>query len=147
MAMTVSDCIVTGCQGRIQPLPKARIAFQHSHVADGKGQSFRRTDQNAYLFRARNARINEIALEHYEVGHQQWHDHDRVFRPLRLVDGRGIGQRQFIEFRYIVFNRLAVEIDCQCPVFRIYFPNVARIAVDRVKGRSRRSASRIMVYI
>lgn len=33
-----------GRQGGIQPLPKARIAFQHGHIADGIGQGFRRTD-------------------------------------------------------------------------------------------------------
>ena len=31
-----------GRQGGIQPLPKARIAFQHGHIVDGIGQGFRR---------------------------------------------------------------------------------------------------------
>ena len=49
-----------GRQGGIQPLPKARIAFQHGHVADGIGQGFRRTDQHADLFGARDAVAQQL---------------------------------------------------------------------------------------
>ena len=73
-----------GRQGGIQPLPKARIAFQHGHVADGIGQGFHCADQHADLFGARNTRIDQVALEHHEVGHQHRHDDDRIFRPLAL---------------------------------------------------------------
>ena len=59
-----------GRQGGIQPLPKARIAFQHGHIVDGIGQGFRRTDQHADLFGARDTRIDQVALEHHIMGHQ-----------------------------------------------------------------------------
>ena len=99
-----------GRQGGIQPLPKARIAFQHGHIVDGIGQGFRRTDQHADLFGARDTRIDQVALEHHEVGHQYRHDHDRVFRPLGLMDRRGIGQRQLCRTRSICRrNRLSTS--------------------------------------
>lgn len=121
-----------GRQGGIQPLPKARIAFQHGHIVDGIGQGFRRTDQHADLFGARDTRIDQVALEHHEVGHQYRHDHDRVFRPLGLMDRRGVGQRQFVEFRDIVLDLLAVEIHRQHPVLRIHLTDITLIAVEHL---------------
>ena len=47
------------------------------------------------------------------MGHQYWHDDDRILRPLGLVDRRGVGQRQLIELRDIVLDPFAVEIDFQ----------------------------------
>ena len=121
-----------GRQGGIQPLPKARIAFQHGHIVDGIGQGFRRTDQHADLFGARDTRIDQVALEHHEVGHQHRHDHNRVFRPLRLMNRRGVGQRQFVEFRDIVLDPFAVEIDFQRPLLRIHLPDITQIAVEHI---------------
>ena len=57
-----------GRQGGIQPLPKARIAFQHGHIVDGIGQGFRRTDQHADLFGARDTRIDQVAKRVISTG-------------------------------------------------------------------------------
>ena len=121
-----------GRQGGIQPLPKARIAFQHGHIVDGIGQGFRRTDQHADLFGARDTRIDQVALEHHIMGHQHRHDHDRVFQALRLVEGRGMGKRQFVEFRYVVLDPFTVEIDFQRLIFRIHLTDITQIAVEHI---------------
>ena len=66
------------------------------------------------------------------MGHQHRHDHDRIFRPLGLVDRRGVGQRQFVEFRDIVLDLLAVEIHRQHPVLRIHLTDITQIAVEHL---------------
>lgn len=66
------------------------------------------------------------------MGHQHRHDHDRVFRALRLVEGRGMGKRQFVEFRYVVLDPFTVEIDFQRLIFRIHLTDITQIAVEHI---------------
>ena len=66
------------------------------------------------------------------MGHQQGHDHDGVFRALRLVDGGGIGQRQLVEFRVLVLDAVAVERDSQSPLLHVHMLHRADITVENV---------------
>ena len=75
----------------MESLFQAGVTLQHHHVVDGVGQGFRGADDNADLLRTGDARIDKVALEHHEVGHQQGHDHDGILRALRLMDGGGVG--------------------------------------------------------
>ena len=48
------------------------------------------------------------------------------------MDRRGVGQRQFVEFRDIVLDLLAVEIHRQHPVLRIHLTDITLIAVEHL---------------
>ena len=82
---------------------------------DGVGQSLRGADDNTEFLRTGDAGIDEIALEHHEMGHQQGHDHDGVFRALRLMDSGCVCQRQLVEFRVFVLDAVAVERKASAP--------------------------------
>ena len=62
------------------------------------------------FFGSRDTRIDQVALKHYIVIYEYRHNDDRIFRSLCLMNGCGISQSQFVEFRYIVFYGLAIEI-------------------------------------
>lgn len=91
-----------------------------------------RADEDAYLLGTGYARVDEIALEHDVVAHAHRHDYHRELRALALVNGDGIGERQFIELRHVVFNRVAVEDHGQCSVGGIDSGDIADVAVEYV---------------
>ena len=99
---------------------------------DGVGQGLRGADDDAEFLRTGDAGIDEVALEHHEMGHQQGHDHDGIFRALRLMDGGGVGQRQLVEFRVLVLDAVAIERDSQRPLLRVNILHRADVAVEHV---------------
>ena len=103
----------------MQPLLQAGVSLLHGLVVDGVGQRLGGAHEDAEAFGSRDAGIDEIALQHHEVGHQQGDDDHGIFRALRLVDGGGVGQRQFIEFGVLVTDRAAIEEDGERAVFYV----------------------------
>ena len=59
-------------------------------------------DQHHQLLAARDARIEQIALQHHEMLRMQRQHHGGIFAALRFVDRHRIGQRQLIEFVEVV---------------------------------------------
>ena len=53
--------------------------------------------------------INEVSLEHHEMGHQQWCERNGIFRALQLVDGCDVGQGQLVEFRVLISISFALK--------------------------------------
>ena len=103
----------------LQPLLELRIALGDGDMADGIPQGTLLTDDNADFLGAGDGRVDEVALEHDVVGEVDGDDDDGIFTALALVDGRGIGKAELIEFCGLVFHCLAVEADGQCAVFHI----------------------------
>lgn len=64
---------------------------------DGIGQYLCRTDDDADFLGPGDSCINEVSLEHHEMGHQQWCERNGIFRALQLVDGCEVGQGQLVE--------------------------------------------------
>ena len=78
------------------------------------------------------AGVDEVALEHDEVFHRHGHDHHRKFRALALVDCHGVGQRQFIEFRHIVFYEPPVIYNGQGALRGIHGVDISDVAIEHV---------------
>ena len=94
--MIVNKYIISKLCGEsfLQP----RIPLLHNHVVDGIGQCLGGADDDADFLGPGDTSINEVSLKHHEMGHQQGDDHHGIFRALRLVDGCGVGQGQFVKF-------------------------------------------------
>ena len=95
-----------------EPFLQHRIPLLNDHVMDGIGQCLGGTDYDADSLCPGDTRIDEVSLKHHEMSHQYWDDHYGVFRALRLVDGCGICQGQFVKFRVLVFHMPFLEADC-----------------------------------
>ena len=115
--------------GFLQPVLQHGVSFADGYIADRIAQCLLCPDQDKYFLCPGYAGIDEVALKHHEMIHQDRHDHDRVLRALGFVDGRGIGQDKFVQFGDILGNRPAIEDDGQLPVLRIDGVDHADIAV------------------
>ena len=60
--------------------------------------------------------VEQVPRQQDPVGHQQGDNHGVVFRSLRLMDGRGIGQRQFAQTiqRIVGIAFIKVDDDLAC---------------------------------
>ena len=72
------------------------------------------------LFCTGNSCIDQIALQHYIVIHQNRHDHDRIFGALCFMYRCRIGMHQFIQLRCFIFYDVLVKIYFQRPFLQIY---------------------------
>jgi hypothetical protein len=81
------------------------------NAANRDADSFSLADEHDELLAARQARIEQIALKHGVMLRHNRDHHSRILRPLRLVDGGRIGQRNLIELAIRVLDRTAVEVD------------------------------------
>ena len=88
----------------LQPLLELRIALGDGDMADGIPQGAFLTDDNADFLGTGHGGVDEVALEHYVVGEVEGDDDDGIFAALTFVDGRGIGEAEFVEFRGLVFH-------------------------------------------
>ena len=84
---------LAGILGLMQPLLQAGVSLLHGLVVNGVGQRLGGAHEDAEAFGSRDAGIDQIALQHYEVGHQQGDDDHGILRALRLVDGGGVGHK------------------------------------------------------
>ena len=109
-----------------------RVPVAHRQISYGVGEGFGLTYQHADFLGSRNARIDKVALEHHEMGHQYGDDHDGVFRTLTLVDGGGIGQGQLIQLRGLVFYQMVFENHGDGAVFHTYLLHDSDVAVEYV---------------
>src|SRR4051812_30679804 len=73
-------------------------------IAHRAGQRLRLADEHHQLLASGYGSIDEIALQKQVLLHRQRDDDGWKFRALRLVDGDGVGQRDFIQFAVIVTN-------------------------------------------
>lgn len=80
-------------------------------IADRHGIGLEVTDEINFLAGAGDAGIDKVALEHHEVLFEQRDNHRGVFAALAFVDADGIGELDFTEFAFGVFEVLAVEIN------------------------------------
>ena len=76
----ISSFLIPELRG--EPFPQLGITFLHDHVVDGIGRCLRGAHDDADFLGPGDTRINEISLEHHEMGHQQWDDHHGIFRAL-----------------------------------------------------------------
>jgi hypothetical protein len=76
--------------------------------ADGDTESDLRYPVPAAFF---NGLIEQIALKHGVVLRHDRNYDCRILRPLRLVNGRRVGQSHFIEFAVWVLDLTAVKVD------------------------------------
>ena len=74
-----------------QPLLQLRPSPPPRHVADGDGGGFLLPDDHDQFLASRYASVEQISLQHrVMLGHDRDH-YGGIFRPLALVNGRGIG--------------------------------------------------------
>ena len=97
----------------LQPLAQPRTAPGrvlplHRHL-----QRLAAADQHHQLLAARDAGVEQVALQHHEMLRVQRDHHRGILRALRFVDRQRVGQSQLVQFAEIVGHRLAVEIDGQ----------------------------------
>ena len=52
--------------------------------------------------------------------------HGEKFRPLRLMDGHGVGERNLVEFAEVVFHYAVIEADCYFMLDRINLLSIIR---------------------
>ena len=55
----------------------------------------------------RHPGVEKIALQHWVVLREDRDDHCRIFRPLALVDGRGIGRNQNVELAEFISDTVS----------------------------------------
>jgi len=118
----------------LQPLLEFRIALGDGDMADSIPQGTLLTDDNADFLGTGDGGVDEVALEHDIVGEVDGDDDDGIFTALALVDGRGIGETEFVELRGLVFHCLAVEADGQCAVLHIDSGDESDVAVEHFLG-------------
>lgn len=106
------------------------VAFGNGLVADGVCEGFGGADEDADFLGAGYAGVDEVALEHDEVFHRNGHYHNGELGTLALVDGYCIGERQLVEFGYVVFHKATVERDGERPLVSIDGGYIADVAVE-----------------
>lgn len=118
----------------LQPLLEFRIALGDGDVADGIPQGTLLTYDNADFLGTGHGGVDEVALEHDVVGEVDGDDDDGIFAALTLVNSRGIGETELIEFRRLVFHSLPVEADGQCTVLHVDSGDESDVAVEHLFG-------------
>jgi hypothetical protein len=101
--------LLSPCGSRLEPLAQLRPAAPPGDAAHRDGNGFLLADQNDKPLAAGNAGIQQIALQHGVV---LGHDRDLdgwIFGALALMDGRGIGRHQGVEFAKAVGDRTPIE--------------------------------------
>ena len=118
----------------LQPPLELRITLGDGDMADGITQGTFLPDDNADFLGAGDGCVDEVALEHDVVGEVDGDDDDGIFTALALVDGRGIGEAEFVEFRGLVFHCFSIETDSQCAVLHIDSGDESDVAVEHFLG-------------
>lgn len=72
------------------------IPFEPFHVLNSNAQSLRGIYQDTDLIRPRDTCINQAALQHDVVVHQDGHDYDVELPTLAFVDGHDVRQLQLV---------------------------------------------------
>ena len=118
----------------LKPLLELRIALGDGDMADGIPQGALLTNDNADFLGTSDGSVDEVALEHDVVGEVDRDDDDGIFTALTLVDGRGIGETEFVKLRGLVFHCLPVEADGQCTVLHVDSGDESDVAVKHFLG-------------
>ena len=118
----------------LQPILELRITLGDGDMADGIPHGALLTDDNADFLGTGDGGVDEVALEHDVVGEVDGDDDDGIFAALTLVDGRGIGEAELVEFRRLIFHNLPVEADGQCAVCDIDSGDKSDIAIEHFLG-------------
>lgn len=118
--------------GSLQPILEFGVPLADRKVSHSVGKGIGLPDKHAYLLGTGDACINQVALQHNEMGHHNGHDHDGVFRALSLVYGGGVGKREFVEFCRLVFHHLPVKVHTDGAFFQIYRPDDSDVSVENV---------------
>ena len=103
----------------LQAFFEAGVATGDGEVPDGKPEGFGTADKDADAFCSGDAGVDEIALEHHVVGHQDGNYNNRELRTLGLVDGGGVGQGNFVQLGVVILNFAAVKVDGKGSVLSI----------------------------
>src|SRR6266496_1051819 len=115
--------------GLLQPLAQLRPATTPRDAAYRDGDGFLLANQNDKPLTAGNAGIEQVALQHgvvlrHDRDHNGW-----IFRALALMDGRGVGRHQGVEFAKAIGDRASVEPGDELAVIRLNVLHVADVAV------------------
>ena len=103
-----------------------------SIVAHGQGPGLGLADQDHEAFPAGDAGVNQVPLQQQEVLHRQRDDHRGELRALGLVDGDGVGQRDFVQFPKIVNDLALVELHPHLPLEGVDAQHVAQIPIKHL---------------
>lgn len=80
-------------------------------IADCHGVGFEVANEVNFFSCAGDAGVDEVALEHHEVLLEEGYNDGGVFAALAFVDADGVGELDFAELAFGVFDLLAVKID------------------------------------
>ena len=64
-----------------QPFFQFRVSVAHSQISYSIGEGFGLTDEHADFLGSRDSGVDEVALKHYEMSHQDRDDHDGYSEP------------------------------------------------------------------
>ena len=108
---------------QLRPPPAATL------VTHGNRQRLPLPDQHHQPLASRDAGVEQVARQHGVVLRRHRDHHRRVFGALALVDRRGIGQHQFVQFAETVADLPAVEVGDQLALGRVDAPHDPKVAV------------------
>ena len=101
-------------------------------IAHGDGHRPLLPHQHDQLFGPRDRRVEQVALQHHEMGRQHRHDHGPILAALALVDADGVGVDQFIQVRQVIGHRPALEPHGQRLLHPVQGRDAAHVAVEHL---------------
>src|SRR5205823_144082 len=103
MELMVALELQAGEQPRIPPL--------RTVIADGYAKRLLLPDQHEQSLAPCDPRVDQVPLQQHVVLRGERYHHRRKLRPLRLVDGNRVTQRDFIQFPEVVLHKPIIKAD------------------------------------
>ncbi len=91
-----------------QPVSEAGVPASGAFHADGLAERPARSHHDDQALGPGDRRVEQVPLQHHPCGSRQRNHHRRIFRPLRPMDGHGIGVGEFVQFVEAVVDALVL---------------------------------------